>query len=350
MSKLECKDLRVSYFGYDDSICGFSAEFSDGFNVIFGGEKGGKTTLLKALAGIITSKGDIFLDGHDIRFMPQKDRNFAFVFDDYGLFNRRSVMYNLIYPFRLRKYPKDLCCEMAHKAAALFDLEVMIEAPVYKLTEWHKVALALCRAFMRGADVTFIDNVFARLDINTRREAFRRFMPLLSSNGIIVYATDSAEEAAFLSNDIYYLNYGYLLQKGSISDFRDKPSCASAFMTFRENASLLTGKITENGVEVAGAVVPFDLSRLIGDNYIGKEVLVGVRPQDFEMVSDGVKGEVLGRFFSHEGYLYYWLIDNETPVYIFSDNKLEVNAEFCFRVKNVFSLFDIGNERSVLRY
>ena len=100
MSKLECKDFSVQYFGYDAAISGITTEFCDGINVVYAAEKGGKTTLLKAFAGIIEYKGELLLDGEDVKTLSLKERDFQMLFDDYALFSRHSARYNLEYPLK----------------------------------------------------------------------------------------------------------------------------------------------------------------------------------------------------------------------------------------------------------
>ena len=350
MSKLVCRDIHTKYFGYEESICGFSADFSDGFNVIFGAEKSGKTTLLKSLAGLIDYEGEIYINDIDLRSIGMKDRDFAFVFDDLALFTRHSVLYNLEYPLKLRKVPKSDRRRLAREAAALFDLEIMIDHPVYKLNEWHQVALALCRAYLRNAAVTFIDNVFSRLDISTRKEAFYRFIPFFAGHGIVIFATDSIAEAAFLTNEVYYLNCGYLLQKGSVVELREKPCCASAFETFNDCVTILPATVTDEGISAFDTVVSFDSSRLIGEDYIGTDVYLALRPQDLSFTVEGIPATIKSRFYAENGYIYLLTMTDGVEIYLFDEQSLSIGSEVHFLVHNVFSLFDMNNERAIVRY
>jgi len=349
MSKLICRDIHIKYFGHDESICGFSADFSDGFNVVFGGSKSGKTTLLKGLSGLIESEGDLFFDDTDVRELSPKDRNFAFVFDDLALFERHSVLYNLEYPLRVRGVAKEERRRRAREAAALFDLDLMTEHYVYKLNDWHRVALALCRAYLRNADVTFIDNVFARLDLCTRKEAFYRFIPLFAHRGIVILATDSVEEASFLSNTVNYLNCGYLLQRGSIAEMREAPSCVVAFETFCDYVSVFPAHLAAEGLSVFDTVIPFDISRLIGENYIGTDVLAGLRPENVTISDSGIPATVRVRFYGENGYLYLLMI-GDVELYACDHRVLDPSASIFITVRNVFTLFDPNNERAVVRY
>jgi len=349
MSKLTCENFNINYFGYEDAaVNGFSAEFSGGFNVIFGESASGKTSLLKGLAGLIPSTGDVYLDGASLQDVPLKERDFQLLFDDYSLFSRHSVRYNLEYPLKIRKVPKAERRRMAEQAAALFDLDLMVDAPVYKINEWHKVALVFCRAYIRRAKVLFIDNVLSHLDLGTRRDAFYRFLPMFAGRGTIIYATDSAEEAAFLSDKIHYLNSGYLLQVGSLAELRETPACAAAFRAFNTCSSLFPAEIKENGISLFGTLVPFDLSRLIGENYLGKECLLGVRAEDFVLSDDGFSATVQGAFFSGDHPIYR-ATAGEYSVFFFSDKALPVGAGIQLSVRRAAYLFDALNERSVVR-
>ena len=350
MSRLECKDFSVKYFGYDAAISGVTTTFFGGINVIYAAEKSGKTTLLKALAGLTEYKGELTLDGVDLRDISLKDRDFQMLFDDYALFSRHSARYNLEYPLKLRKVPKEERRARVEEAAALFDLDLMIDAPVYRLNEWHKVSLVLCRAYLRSAKVLLIDNIFAKLDPASRHEAFLRYLPLFADRGIVVYATDLADEAAALSREIKLLSYGYLLQEGSAADFHLRPSCLSAFTAFEEYPSVLPCVIGEQSVSLCGAVFPANaLCGLISDVYLGKEAVAAFAPGDLALSDHGFEATVTGRFFS-DGESVYALSAAEHSLFVKYDRELTTGEVVRVAVRSVTRLFDRVNERAILRY
>lgn len=349
MSKLTFRDIHVRYFGYDEAVIGFSASFSTGWNVIFGAQGSGKTTLLKALSGLIESSGEVDYDGEDYRSVPLKDRDFQLVFDDLALFSRRSVRYNLEYPLKKRGFSKNEIRERVYAAAEKFGLDVMIDAPVYRLTEWHKVALALCRVYIRKAKVTFIDNVFSCLDEVSRRQAFLTFTPLLSECGILIFATDSISEAASLSDTIFYLSAGYLLQEGSIRDFMNKPASVSTFLNFFEYPSVLSCRVEKGGVSALGRVVSFDNSALISSSYVGSEALVGLLPRDFSLTDRGETGRIIGFFHSSEGIISVVQTEN-ARLYALIGNTFCVGDEVVLGFSYPRFLFDRISERSIVRY
>ena len=348
MSKLVCKDLSVKYFGYDEAISGITTDFSDGLNVIFAPEKSGKTTLLKAIAGILTYKGEVTLDGEDVSTISLKDRDFQMLFDDYALFSRRSARYNLEYPLKLRKVPKTERKRAVEEAAALFDLDVMIDAPVYRLNEWHKVCIVLCRAYLRKAKVLLIDNIFSKLDPQSRKEACYRFMPLFFDRGIVIYATDLVEEAAALSREIKLLSYGYLLQEGSAEDFCNHPACLIAFVSFGEYVSTVYGSPTERGITLFDKEFTVGALSLISDEYFGKDVIFGFSLGDLVFSKQGIPAEVLGRFCYNEKFVYLVQIENQR-VFVLSDDDISFGSKAFLAVKSVSAVFDSLNQRTILR-
>ena len=345
MSKLSCKDFTVKYFGYDAAIDHVTTTFYDGVNVIFAGEKGGKTTFLKALAGIVPYEGELTLDGTPVSDLALKKRDFQMLFDDYALFSRRSVRYNLEYPLRLRKFSKEERRRLIEEAAPLFDLDIMLDAPVYRLNEWLKVTLTLCRAYLRRAKVLLMDNIFSKLSPTLRKEAFLRFMPLFK-DGIVVYATDSPEEAAALSRDIKFLSYGYLTQEGSVESFKTKPNAVSAFLAFEEYPTILPCVVTQNGLEAEGCSFALNFN-LKSDVYVGKKVLAGIAPDGIVSEDEGFEAIVFGKFYRDGSPVYSARTEGGT-VFFASEEGLAVGATVRLKIKKIVALFDALNERNVL--
>ena len=344
MSKLVCKDFSVKYFGYDAAINSVSTTFLDGLNVLFAGEKSGKTTFLKAIAGIIPYEGELYLDDVKVRDIPLRERDIQMLFDDYSLFLRHSVRYNLEYPLKLRKVPQQDRRKAVDEVAALFDLEYMLEAPVYRLNEWLKVCLCLCRAYLRKPKVLLIDNIFSKLSLPERSEAFHRFMPLVNE-GIVIYATDSRTEASELSRDIKFMSCGYLTQEGTPEDFSKAPLTLAAFSAWEEYPSLLPCFITDNGVIIEGELCEQSLS-LKSDLYLGKEAIAAVAANDVTLSANGFKAIVCGKFYSGEKKVYS-AKTSDFSVYFISDKELLMQSEVTLSVRRLIAVFDAFNERRI---
>ena len=348
MSKLECKGFTVQYFGYSPAISSVTTVFSSGLNVIYAAEKGGKTTFLKAIAGILPYKGELLLDGEDFSSIPLKQRDVQMLFDDYALFSRHSARSNLEYPLRLRKVPKEERRKRVEEAAALFDLDVMIDAPVYKLNEWHKLSIVLCRAYLREAKVLLIDNVFSGLDPLSRKEALLRYLPMLTGKGIVIYATDLPSEAAALSKEIKLLSYGYLLQEGAPEDFLSRPACVAAFDAFAEYASFLPCSLTEAGLGILDKTFPIGEISLLSEGYLGGNAIVGLLPEDLILSDDGFSAEVVGKFYRGAEKIYS-LRTEDGEIFLSSERELVLGEQVKVAVTRISGLFDAVNERTIVR-
>lgn len=349
MSKLECIDLNVQYFGHDAVISGVTTTFSDGINVIYCGKQGGKTSFLKALSGVIPSSGKILFDGVDIASTSLKDRDFQMLFDDYALFNRRSARYNAEYPLKLRKTPKSERKNLVEEAAPLFDLDLMIDAPVYRLNEWHKISLVLLRAYLRKPKVLFIDNIFSKLDPQSRKDAFLRYIPLLAKRcDIMIYATDLVCEAAALTDQIKFMSYGYLLQEGSASGFTNKPACLSALFAFEDYSAGLPCVIESDGVCLFNKFFPLEFT-LISDEYRGKEAIIAISSKHVGVSEEGFTALVTGKYLNGDQFVYQLSRDGFS-FYMACERALIVGDEVVVGIKGLPKLFDPINERAIMRY
>ena len=345
MSKLVCKDFSVQYFGYDAAINKVTTTFSEGINVIFAAEKGGKTTFLKALAGLIPHSGELFLDDINIDEVTLKDRDFQMLFDDYALFSRRSVRYNLEYPLKIRKMQKEERRALIESVASLFDLDIMIDAPVYRLNEWLKVALVLCRAYMRHAKVLLIDNIFSKLSLSERKEAFRRFMPLFR-DGIVIYATDSKEEAASLSRQIKHLTCGYLMQEGAPTEFISKARSLSVFSAWCDFPTILPCTVREHGLEFFGILYEVAIKGKVS-SYVGKDVIAGIMPQDISIAETGVDAVIVGRFYQEDRMIY--CAEREgSRLFLFADQDIADKSIVKLNIAHATGVFDALNERNIM--
>ena len=97
MSKISIKNLTKTYKGNVEAVKDINIEIEDkDFFVLLGPSGCGKSTTLRLLGGLedVTS-GKIYLDGDNITYIDPKDRDLAFVFQNYALYPHMSVKKNL---------------------------------------------------------------------------------------------------------------------------------------------------------------------------------------------------------------------------------------------------------------
>ena len=228
MSELVLKNLTLSYFGHPDAIHGVDHVFTEGVNCVYAESGGGKTSLLKAIAGVSEyHDGSVSLDGEPLFY--GKDGDVRMVFDDLGFAERRSAKYNLKYPFALRKIPEEIANAKAEEWAKKVGLPSLVyDVKAFRLSPLNRVKLALARALSRPFKVLLLDNPFSALAPNERRRAFLELQLMLASfSGVIVYATDDWEEAVLWNKPTLILSFGYAMECGFPSDIGAAPACLS---------------------------------------------------------------------------------------------------------------------------
>lgn len=268
---LEIKDLHQSYFYGTNALNGISFVLNDGEKLaVLSKNGGGKTSLLKCIAGLFpSSSGSIILDGKDITNLKVKDRGLRMVYDDGGLIRNRSVSFNLTYPLKLRKLPKNERLGIAYQTAKDYGLEAFFKEQAFRLFTPEIIALALARLELRDSSLTLIDDVFSIANGKERKDLFDKFLPKISNlKGNVIFATDSVEEAFSFSDKVLVLNNGYQDQIGTLEELKSNPHTLLVDEFVNPNKTRILCGVVDNVVEIDG------LKLKIASDYQSNEVFV----------------------------------------------------------------------------
>lgn len=335
MNILTFDNVYLNYFGHRDSIIGFSHTFSDGLNVLYGEEGSGKTSLLKLIAGINSpTKGEILLNGGRLDFKS----DVQMVFDDLALFERRSLKYNLEYPLKLRKTPKSEIQKKVSDGLEIFGVSpILLSSKVFRLKNVDRVKSALIRCTYRNTPILLLDNPLKSLDRDERKRMFLKLCAYLSKReGIIIYATDSAEEVSLLNLPTTILSYGYKQDSGYPQELLTTPNCLFTAQGLIPYFNTLDGTL-ENGIlKTELCSIPLELFGTLAEGYDGRRVIVGIP-------YTAIKGKL------PKEKSYTLCGDNKIDVYDMSGNTLFVSRgddELVIDSSKVL-LFDIQSERLI---
>ena len=356
MAKLSLKNVFVNYFGARDSLHAFSHTFCTGLNVVYAEEGGGKTTLLKTIAGLVNiNSGEITFNGEDYSKVKLKDKGIAMLFDDFALRPRRSVEFNLGLPLRLRKFAPEVVKERIAATLTEFGLSPnILNAAVFRLSEEYKARIALARVFIRESEIILIDNPFSRLAPDVREELFFLLLARARrSNAIVIYATDSSREAEQTVAKTAVLSFGYLTDCGYPDEFRRAPGTVLTAEKFIKFSSSYNIELDESGgfslLKERFVLSERQFFNLIGDNYLGK-TLIAVVPLDAVRQGGKMRGTVQNLIGATEGRIAIIEVNGETinmrfnePISIGDIINIDIDADKIF-------LFDAANEKAVLKY
>ena len=214
-------------FGGFHALRDVSVEIPSGsLTALLGPSGGGKSTLLRIIAGLETpDEGCVEIAGADSTNAPPQRRNVGFVFQHYAAFKHLTVARNVAFGLEIRKRPK---AEVARRVGELLELVHLTQfADRYpaQLSGGQRQRMALARALAVEPEVLLLDEPFGALDAQVRKE-LRAWLRRLHNEVEVttVFVTHDQEEAMEVADEIVIINRGEVEQAGRPSDLYDKPA------------------------------------------------------------------------------------------------------------------------------
>ena len=319
MASLSLKDVSKVYLSGAYGLYNVSLEAEDReFIVVVGNEKCGKSTLLKVIAGLEESTaGLVFIDGKDMTDVDPKDREIAMVFRQDTLYPALSVFDNMAFGLKLRNAPKALIEQRVKAVANILGLNEFLYRKPKVLSSAARQRVAIGRAMVREPKLFLFDEPLAGIDENLRRDTLNVIMNVQARmQGTFIYATKNLSEALTIGTRLVVMKSGLVQQIDTPANLYDYPAntyvafyIGSPTINFLQNAKVIK---EEEGyfVEFKGgrfALAPETVSRFDKiDEYAdaGKNIILGIRPEDVSTSSEGVLSVKLGKIESDGGATY----------------------------------------------
>ena len=151
MSKIVIKNLEKS-FGENKVINNFNIDIHDGEFIVLVGPSGcGKSTLLRMVSGLESiDQGEIFLDAKLINNLIPSKREIAMVFQSYALYPHMNVFENMSFGLKMEKIPKKEIKEKVYNAAAILQIEDLLDRKPKQLSGGQRQRVAIGRAITRN--------------------------------------------------------------------------------------------------------------------------------------------------------------------------------------------------------
>ncbi len=213
------------------SLRGASLELPPGEVLCLLGPSGcGKTTLLRIIAGLEGDyRGEITLDGVDIRSKPAHQRGFGLMFQDFALFPHMSVAHNVAYGLRRRGETKREIQRQVEDLLGQVGLAGLGERDVAALSGGQKQRVALARSLAPNPRLLMLDEPLGSLDARLRDQLALELRDQLKGAGIsAIYVTHDRREAYAVADRIAVMQAGAIRQCATPLDLYRKP--ASAFV------------------------------------------------------------------------------------------------------------------------
>lgn len=268
------------------------------FLVLVGPSGCGKSTALRMIAGLEEiSNGEIYIDGKIVNDVLPKDRDIAMVFQNYALYPHMTVYDNMAFGLKLRKFKKAEIRDRVDRAANILGLEDLLDRQPKALSGGQRQRVALGRAIVRNPKVFLMDEPLSNLDAKLRvqmRSEIQKLHQRLQTTTI--YVTHDQTEAMTMATRLAVMKDGVIQQVGRPKDVYDFPEniFVGGFIG-SPSMNFLEGALTENSFKIGDVDVKIpdkkmNLLRRLG--YVGKEMILGIRPEDVKLNNGDRKAEI----------------------------------------------------------
>jgi multiple sugar transport system ATP-binding protein len=266
----------------------FNLDIQDGEFVILVGPSGcGKSTTLNMIAGLedITS-GELRIGGQVVNTKSPKDRDIAMVFQSYALYPHMTVRENMGFALKLAKTPQATIDEKVNEAARILDLTQHLDRKPANLSGGQRQRVAMGRAIVRDPAAFLMDEPLSNLDAKLRvqmRTEVSRIQRRLGTT--TVYVTHDQTEAMTLGDRVAVMRTGVLQQVGTPKELYDQPvNLFVAGFIGSPAMNFMSGALEDGTLRTTlGDFTLSDrLQREVENAGTGREVIVGLRPENFE--------------------------------------------------------------------
>jgi len=184
---------------------------------ILGPSGGGKSTLLKIIAGLEKpASGQVFWDGKDVCQTPPHLRKFGLMFQDYALFPHLNVFDNIAFGLRMQHVSEDEINKRVDEALEIVDLQRIFDRSVVDLSGGEKQRVAFARALAPKPKLLMLDEPMGSLDRALRDQLIKELHELINNMDIpVIYVTHDQEEAFTIADRLLILYEGRIVQSGS---------------------------------------------------------------------------------------------------------------------------------------
>jgi putative spermidine/putrescine transport system ATP-binding protein len=196
------------------------------FVTLLGPSGCGKSTLLRSLAGLNpVDSGVIAVDGEDITDQAPQQRGIGMVFQSYALFPNMTAFDNIAFGLKMKKLAADQIATDVAKVIALVDLQGKEQHYPHQLSGGQRQRVALARALVVRPRILLLDEPLSALDAKIRKRLRQQIRDIQKElNLTTVFVTHDQEEAMTMSDRIFLMNKGQIVQQGSPESIYTQPA------------------------------------------------------------------------------------------------------------------------------
>jgi multiple sugar transport system ATP-binding protein len=294
MAAVSFDGVTKTYPDGTTAVNGLDLEITDSeFMVLVGPSGCGKTTALRMVAGLEDiSRGVLKIGERIVNHVPSRDRDIAMVFQSYALYPHLTVYDNIAFGLRIKKLPKEEIDKRVQNAAKILGLEQFLDRKPRALSGGQRQRVAMGRAIVREPAVFLMDEPLSNLDAKLRVQMRAEIAGLQRDLGVTtVYVTHDQVEAMTMGDKVAVMRKGELQQVADpqtlydqpvnlfVAGFIGSPSMNMVEATLEARNGGYAAKVGNQSIVIPAETVS---ARPAIAKYAGREVVLGIRPEDLE--------------------------------------------------------------------
>ncbi|MFD2614032.1 ABC transporter ATP-binding protein [Paenibacillus gansuensis] len=291
MAGVRLEHIFKKYPGSDlVTVKDFNLDIKDKeFLVLVGPSGCGKSTTLRMIAGLEEiSEGNLYIGDRLVNDVAPKDRDIAMVFQSYALYPHMNVYQNMAFGLKLRKFKKADIDKRVREAAKILDIEHLLDRKPKALSGGQRQRVALGRAIVREPQVFLMDEPLSNLDAKLRGQMRAEIIKLAKRlETTVIYVTHDQVEAMTMGDRIVVMKDGIIQQAATPTELYNSPvNIFVAGFIGSPSMNFINGTLSEQGGELRfktkgiDVIIPEGKAKALRERGIGKEVILGIRPED----------------------------------------------------------------------
>lgn len=295
MAFLELINLRKEYQKGVVAVKDINLKIEKGeFLVLLGPSGCGKTTTMRMISGLENvTNGQILMEGKDITYLPPRKRNVSMIFQNYAVWPHMTVYENIAFALKLKKMPKEEIKKIVYEVAGMADITQYLDRYPSQLSGGQRQRVAVARAIAVKPKLFLMDEPLSNLDAKLRVSMRTDLKEIHNkTNATTIFVTHDQSEAMSLADRIVIMRDGEIEQIGTPNEvYHDSETMFVANFIGTPPTNFIDVVIdnTEEGIvakhEQFSLVINGEISKKL-EKYIGKKVVLGVRPENFVITDE----------------------------------------------------------------
>jgi multiple sugar transport system ATP-binding protein len=294
MAKIELEQVSKVFPDGTEAVRAVDLEIPDGSLMVLVGPSGcGKTTVLRMVAGLEEATGGVIRIGDRVvNDVEAKNRDLAMVFQNYALYPHMTVYDNMAFGLKLRRTARARIEQSVKSAAKMLSLAEKLQKKPAQLSGGQRQRVAMGRAIVRQPQAYLMDEPLSNLDAKLRVQTRTEISRLQRELGVTtIYVTHDQTEAMTMGDGVAVMKKGELQQLDLPQALYERPAniFVAGFIGSPAMNMVEATLLRDNGsvyVEFGNIRLGVDdealTSRDVLEQYAGRRVVLGVRPEDIE--------------------------------------------------------------------